>query len=224
MNIPDQDRFSSLLEEGRGRKGWDQKRAVQEMKRAGVKIGLSTLARYEQGGGVPDLEKARAMLAVLGYNVDGSDREEALEGVATVEEMTLSIEGLTPTGERMHISRNLLESASTPGRVCALKLANHYSFPNDLQAGDTLFIEIFGGGSGRSVEDLYEAGELGAKGMYVLSVGRYPEVGRLIELEPGVLELLGQGEAYPSVRIDVGQKPVTIYARVLTKMRMRHKL
>lgn len=137
--------------------------------------------------------------------------------------MTLSIEGLTPTGERLHISRSLLESTSTPGRVCALKLANHYTFPNDLQAGDTLFIEVFGR-QGLSVKDLYDAGELGAKGMYVLSVGRYPEVGRLIELEPGVLELLGQGEAYPSVRIDVGQKPVTIYARVLTKMRMRHKL
>lgn len=224
MNIPDQEQFSTLLIEGRQRKGWDQDTATEAMKAAGVKIGLSTLARYEQRGGVPDLEKARMMLAVLGYNVDGSDTTTPLEGVASVEEVSLSIDGLTRTGQRLHISHNLLESVSQADRVCALKLANHYSFPNDLQAGDTLFIEVFGSGAGRSVEDLYDAGELGAKGMYVLSVGRYPEVGRLIELEPGVLELLGQGEAYPGVRIDVGQKAVTIYARVLTKMRMRHKL
>lgn len=74
MDIPNQERFSELLKAGRDRKGWDQEQAAQAATDAGCPIGKSTWARYEQGGGVPALDKARVMLAVLGYNVDGSDK------------------------------------------------------------------------------------------------------------------------------------------------------
>lgn len=214
MTTPHTGSFAELLQQGVEDRFKTQQEAVDALKNAGIKISLRTFARYASGETTPPASKAEKILTFLGVP-KMAELAGRTEGVVQIPEVELGAHGLRANGQVMQLGSALIGEQG--GELRVLRLTPGHVLPSDLNSGDALFLRLMPPG-GKPIGEMYTAGELASRGLYVVSLGRYAEIARLMEVGDGRVRVMSGLEGYEDEEIEVEASDLVVYAKAVRKL------